>query len=49
MSRYSFYSSRPDAWSHPRPYRDASLRYMAHGRVLPAEQPNWISRLLGLS
>jgi hypothetical protein len=40
-------SSRPDKWAQPRPYRDASQRYMAHGAVLPMEEPGFFARLLG--
>lgn len=31
--------SRPDRWSNPRPYTDASLRRMKHGPLLPMEEP----------
>lgn len=48
MSLRSFRSSSPDAWSVPRPYSDASLRMMKHGRVLPMEdEPRLLRRLLG--
>jgi hypothetical protein len=43
----SYRSSRPDAWIMPRPHRDASLRYMKHGPILPMEQPGWFARLFG--
>lgn len=49
MSRLSYRSSRPDSWSHPRPYRDASLRLKAHGPIKPMEEPGLFSRLLGLA
>ncbi|WP_427967544.1 hypothetical protein [Altererythrobacter sp.] len=49
MSSYRYSSSKPDRWSHPRPYSDASLRQMAHGRVLPMKQPGFFERLLGLA
>lgn len=45
-SRYHT-SSRGDAWSYPRPYTDASLRYATHGKVQPMAQPGWLERLLG--
>lgn len=47
MSNYSFRSSRPDAWSSPRPYSDPTLRAMAYGKVQPMHQPTWLERLLG--
>ena len=47
MSFRSFRSSSPDRWSVPRPYSDASLRMMKHGRVLPmADEPGLLRRLL---
>ncbi|WP_435416895.1 hypothetical protein WAB17_08325 [Parerythrobacter aurantius] len=46
MSSQSYRSSRPDNWTCPRPYSDASLRYMAYGPVQPMGQVGWISRLL---
>ncbi len=47
MSSYSFRSSRPDSWTHPRAHRDASLRFMAHGPVQPMEEPGFLQRLFG--
>lgn len=41
----SFRSSRPDGWTMPRPYRDASLRYMMHGPIKPMEEPGFFARL----
>ncbi len=47
MSRYSFHSSRPDAWISPRPYSDASLRRMKYGRIQPMhEDRGFLARLL---
>lgn len=47
MSLGRFRSSRPDPWSVPRPYSDASLRMMKHGRVLPMQdEPGLLRRLL---
>ena len=46
MTRYSFHSSRPDAWVAPRPYSDASLRMRKHGRIQPMERPGLFERLL---
>ncbi|WP_209346813.1 hypothetical protein [Pontixanthobacter sp. CEM42] len=48
MSALSYRSSRPDQWAQPRPYSDASHRYMKHGAVLPMDQPGFLARLLGL-
>lgn len=48
MSLRSFRSSSPDPWSVPRPYSDANLRMMKHGRVLPMkDEPGLLWRLLG--
>lgn len=47
MSSLSYRSSRPDGWTQPRPYSDASLRYMTHGPVQPMEEPGFFARLLG--
>ena len=47
MSSYSFRSSRPDSWTNPRPYRDASQRMMAYGKIQPMEQPGFLTRLFG--
>lgn len=35
--------SRTDTWAHPRPYTDASLRRMKHGKLLPM-QPAGLTR-----
>ena len=37
MSAMRFSSSNPDAWTQPRPYHDASLRMMKHGKIRPME------------
>ncbi len=47
MASQSYRSSRPDGWTMPRPYRDASLRYMMHGPIQPMEEPGLLARLLG--
>jgi len=47
MSSLIYRSSRPDSWTMPRPYRDASLRRMMHGPIQPMEQPSFLARLLG--
>lgn len=47
MSSLTFRSSRPDAWTQPRPHRDASLRRMTHGPIQPMHQPSWLERLFG--
>ena len=47
MSSLSYRSSQPDSWVSPRPYRDASLRLHAHGRIQPMEKPSVWDRLLG--
>ena len=47
MSSMSFHSSRPDRWTKPRPISDSSLRYQAHGKILPMEEPGFFERLFG--
>ena len=47
MSSMSFRSSRPDNWVQPRAHRDASLRYMKHGPLLPMEEPGLLARMFG--
>ena len=47
MSNLNYRSSRPDAWSQPRPHRDPSQRFMTHGPILPMEQPSFWQRLFG--
>ncbi len=47
MASYTFRSSRPDVWTMPRPHRDASQRYHAHGPILPMEEPGFLARLFG--
>ena len=48
MSSYTFRSSRPDHWTQPRPFSDASLRQMAYGAVQPMPQPGLLQRIFGL-
>ncbi len=45
MSSLTFRSSRPDNWTSPRPYSDASLRRHIHGRIQPMEKPTLLQRL----
>ena len=45
MSSLHFRSSRPDAWTMPRPYQDANTRLMKHGPIQPMEQPGFWQRL----
>ncbi len=47
MSSFNFRSSRPDSWTMPRPYHDASTRYRAYGPIQPMEQPGFLARLFG--
>ena len=49
MSSFNFRSSRPDGWISPRPHRDASMRYMTHGPILPmeGEEPGFFARVFG--
>jgi hypothetical protein len=45
MSSLTYRSSRPDRWTAPRPYSDASLRRLMHGPIQPMEQPSFLQRL----
>ena len=47
MSNLNDRSSQPDAWSKPRPCRDASQRLMTYGKLMPMEQPGFWQRLFG--
>ena len=48
MSSLTYRSSRPDTWTMPRAHRDASLRLMTNGPILPmAEEPGFFGRLFG--
>ena len=49
MSNLTFRTSRPDAWTQPRPYSDASTRLRMHGPIQPMEQPSFLARLFGTS
>jgi hypothetical protein len=48
MSSLQYRSSKPDKWTQPRPFQDASLRLMTHGPIVPMEQedrPGLLRRL----
>jgi hypothetical protein len=47
MPTLQYRSSKPDAWTMPRPYQDASLRYLKHGPIQPMEQTGFFARLFG--
>ncbi len=47
MSSLTYRSSRPDQWTMPRPYRDASMRRMINGPIQPMEEPSFFEKLLG--
>ena len=47
MTAFTYSSSRPHESVLPRPHRDAHQRYLAYGRVLPMDRPNWLERLFG--
>jgi hypothetical protein len=49
MSSLTFRSSRPDRWTSPRPYSDASLRRHAHGPIQPMVQPTLLQRLFRIA
>ncbi len=42
---HSYRSSRPDNWTRPRSFSDATTRRMAYGRVKPMEEPGFFERL----
>ncbi len=44
-----FRSSRPDSWSSPRSYSDATYRAMSHGKILPMEEEGFFAKLFGRS
>ena len=44
------YYQRPDNWLEPRPYTDASLRRIKHGRILPMlDEPRFTLKSLILA
>lgn len=47
MTSYTFRSSRPDQWTQPRPFIDATLRLRAYGPIQPMAEPGILQRLLG--
>lgn len=49
MTGRSYRSSKPDAWTTPRPWRDQANRHNVHGKLQPMapEGRSWLSRLLG--
>lgn len=47
MSSRIYTSSRGDAWTNPRPWSDASLRYATYGKVQPMQEPSWLERIFG--
>lgn len=47
MSSMTFRSSRPDRWTSPRPYSDATMRHMAYGPIQPMHRVGFFERLLG--
>lgn len=44
-------SSRPNSWVQPRPYTDADMRRMKHGRIQPMDygKPTLLQRLFGIA
>ncbi|MEM7701753.1 MAG: hypothetical protein AAF251_07425 [Pseudomonadota bacterium] len=46
MTTASIFKSKPDHWTAPRPYRDASIRLHKHGPIQPMAAPNLLDRLL---
>ena len=48
MTPASIFKSKPDHWTAPRPYCDASIRFHKHGPVQPMHNPNWVDKMLDL-
>ncbi len=46
MMSLNYRSSRPDTWSVPRPYSDASLRRMKYGPIQPMDDGRGFFRRL---
>jgi hypothetical protein len=38
MTSLNYRSSRPDSWTVPRPYSDASLRRLQYGPIQPMDE-----------
>ena len=47
MTSAPIHSSKPDKWSSPRPFSDASTRMQKYGRIQPMEEPGFFARWLG--
>jgi hypothetical protein len=47
MTTATITSSRPDRWSNPRPWSDATMRQIKHGRIRPMEEPGLLARWFG--
>lgn len=49
MTPVTYRSSRPDPWTMPRPFTDASQRYLKHGPIQPmTDERGFWRKLLGL-
>jgi len=47
MSSLQYRSSKPDQWTRPRPYQDASSRFRAHGPIQPMDyRRGFLARML---
>ena len=47
MTPAPVHKSKPDHWTRPRPFNDASTRMMKYGRIRPMEEPGFFERWLG--
>ncbi|MEM7689899.1 MAG: hypothetical protein AAF291_12830 [Pseudomonadota bacterium] len=45
MTSASITTSKPDHWTVPRPFTDASVRLQKHGPIRPLEEPGFLERL----
>lgn len=45
MTSAPIYTSQPDKWTKPRPFRDASIRFHKHGPIQPMSEPSLLERL----
>lgn len=45
MTAVPIHTSKPDQWTKPRPFQDASIRLQKYGRVQPMNEPSLLERL----
>jgi len=47
MTTARIYTSKPDHWTKPRPFQDASIRRQKYGPIQPMREPGFLERLFG--